>query len=240
VAESVVLLHGFTGTRRAWDGVVAHLPPERYSALALDLPGHGELADAPRPITFDGCVSSVLERSPKRFALAGYSMGGRIALHVALIAPQRVARLVLIGANPGIEDEPERERRRQSDRLLAEQLEKGPFEDFIERWRTQPLFADEPPHVGDLARADQRRNRPDALGAVLRGLGTGEMAPLWNRLPEIELPVTVLAGERDAKFRAIGERMIARLPDARLRVVPGGHGVLFESPADVAAAITSA
>jgi 2-succinyl-6-hydroxy-2,4-cyclohexadiene-1-carboxylate synthase len=240
VAESVVLLHGFTGTRRAWDGVVAHLPPERYSALALDLPGHGELVDAPRPITFAGCVSSVLERSPERFALAGYSMGGRIALHVALIAPRRVARLVLIGANPGIEDEPERERRRQSDRLLAEQLEKGPFEDFIERWRTQPLFAGEPPHVGELARADQRRNRPDALAAVLRGLGTGEMAPLWNRLPEIELPVTVLAGERDAKFRAIGERMIARLPDGRLRVVPGGHGVLFESPADVAAAITSA
>jgi len=240
MAESVVLLHGFSGTYRAWDAVVACLSPERYSALALDLPGHGELADVTRPITFEGCVSSVLERSPERFVLVGHSMGGRIALHLALAAPERVARLVLIGANPGIEDETERERRRESDLLLADRLEKGPFEDFIERWRTQPLFADEPDHVGALARADQRRNRPHALAAVLRGLGTGEMAPLWNRLSEIELPVTVLAGDRDEKFRAIGQRMVARLPDARLRVVPGGHGVLFESPADVAAAIAPA
>ncbi len=240
MAESVVLLHGFSGTHRAWDGVVACLSPERYSALALDLPGHAELADATRPITFEGCVSSVLERSPERFVLVGYSMGGRIALHVALAAPERVMRLVLIGANPGIEDEAERERRREADLLLANRLEKEPFEDFIERWRTQPLFADEPDHVGALARADQRRNRPDALAAVLRGLGMGEMAPLWNRLPEIEMPVTVLAGDRDDKFRAIGQRMVARLPEARLRVVPGGHGVLFENPADVAAAIAPA
>ncbi len=237
MAESVVLLHGFSGTSRAWDGVVAHLPPERYSPLALDLPGHGELADAARPITFGGCVESVLERSPERFALAGYSMGGRVALHVALAAPQRVARLVLIGANPGIEDKIARERRRRSDLLLADRLEKESFDDFIERWRAQPLFAGESDHVGALARADQRRNRPDALAAVLRGLGMGDMASLWGRLAEIELSVTVIAGERDEKFRAIGERMVELLPDARFLVVPGGHGLLFENPVAVADAI---
>lgn len=49
--EDVVLLHGFGGTRRAWDGVVALLG-ERYRPLALDLPGHGAAADAPRPLSF--------------------------------------------------------------------------------------------------------------------------------------------------------------------------------------------
>ncbi len=87
--EDVVLLHGFGGTRDAWAGVEKHLPAKRYRPLALDLPGHGELADASRPITFAKCVASVLERSPKRFVLGGYSMGGRIALHVALQAPQQ-------------------------------------------------------------------------------------------------------------------------------------------------------
>lgn len=238
MVESVVLLHGFSGTHRAWDGVVAHLSTERYNALALDLPGHGELVDVPRPITFERCVSAVLERAPERFALAGYSMGGRAALHVALAAPHRVTRLILLGANPGIEDEREREARRQADCALAEELERAPFEIFIQRWRNQPLFADEPEGASALARADQRRNRPDALAAVLRGLGTGQMTPLWERLAEIEIPVTVLAGERDEKFTAIGKRMAELLPDGRFMLLPGGHGLLFESPAQVARAIS--
>ncbi len=140
---------------------------------------------------------------------------GAVALHVALAAPERVARLVLVGVNPGIEDGAERAARRRSDRALAEELERAPFEEFIERWRTQPLFAEDPPEVGALAREDQRRNRPDALAAVMRGVGTGEMPPLWDRLAELAMPVTVLVGERDAKFLALGRRMVERLPDGR-------------------------
>jgi 2-succinyl-6-hydroxy-2,4-cyclohexadiene-1-carboxylate synthase len=236
-SENVVLLHGFGGTRRAWDGVVGLLDRERYRPLALDLPGHGEAANAPRPISFASCVEHVLAASPERFALCGYSMGGRIALHVALAAPERVARLVLVGVNPGIEDEAERAARRLSDRVLAEELERAPFEEFIERWRTQPLFADDPPGVGALAREDQRRNRPDALATVLRGLGTGEMEPLWDRLAELSMPVTILVGERDAKFRTLGLRMVERLADGELVVVPGGHGLPLENPGAVAQAL---
>jgi 2-succinyl-6-hydroxy-2,4-cyclohexadiene-1-carboxylate synthase len=236
--ENIVLLHGFGGTRRAWDGVLAHLPAERYRLLALDLPGHGALADAPRPITFDGCVENVLERSPERFVLAGYSMGGRIALHVALAVPVQVERMVLIGVTAGIEDEEERARRRDSDSCLADDLEKGSFEQFIERWRAQPLFEGEPPRVSALARADQRRNRPDALAAVLRGVGTGEMRPLWDRLGELEMPVTILVGDRDAKFQAPARRMGELIPRAELRVVPGAHHLPLENPQAVAEAIS--
>ena len=235
--ETVVLLHGFGGTHRAWDSVVALLDPERYRPLALDLPGHGEQAQASRPITFAGCVEHVLARSPERFVLCGYSQGGRIALHVALAAPQRLRRLVLVATSAGIEDDAARAERSRSDHRLAADLEQRPYREFIERWRTQPLFAADPPEVGALARADQRRNRPEALAAVLRGIGTGEMQPLWSRLPELHLPVTVLVGERDAKFLALGRRMVELAPDARLAVVPGGHGLPLENPGAVAAAL---
>ena len=90
-----------------------------------------------------------------------------------------------------------------------------------------------------LAREDQRRNRPDALAAVLRGIGTGEMEPLWSRQEELAMPVAVLVGERDAKFRALGERIVELLPDAELAVVPGGHRLALESPATVASALGS-
>jgi len=234
VLEDLILLHGFGGTRHAWEGVIACLHPERYRPLALDLPGHGEHADAQRPISFAGCVEYVLARAPERFALCGYSLGGRVALHVALAAPGRVARLALVASSAGIEDPAERSLRRASDRRLADELERAPFEDFIERWQAQPLFAEDPPEVGALAREDQRRNRPDALAAVLRGIGSGEMGPLWERLKELPMPVTVLAGERDPKFQALGRRMVAALPDARLAVLPGGHRLPLESPNELA------
>ncbi len=237
--EHLVLLHGFGGTRHAWDGVVAHLSPERYRPLPLDLAGHGEQADAPRPITFAGCVASVLARSPRRFVLAGYSMGGRIALHIALAAPERVARLVLISSTAGIEDATERARRRADDRLLAQDIERQPIDQFVERWRAQPMFAEDPPEVDELARADQSRNSPVAIAAALRGVGTGEMTSLWGKLGELMMPVTILAGERDRKFVTVGERMTSLLPDAHLLTAPGGHCLLFETPRAVADAVSS-
>ena len=217
--------------------MIERLDPERYLPLALDLPGHGEAEDAERPITFAGCVAAVLAAAPERFVLCGYSMGGRVALHVALAAPKRVSRLVLVASSAGIEDDAERAARRVADHVLADELERIPFEEFIERWRAQPLFAEDPPEVGELARADQRRNRPDALAAVLSGIGTGEMAPLWDRLGELEMPVTVVVGDRDAKFTALGRRMVGLVAAGELVVVPGGHGLPLESPGAVVDAV---
>jgi len=237
VPESVILLHGFGGTGRAWDGVIERLDGERYLPLALDLPGHASAADSERPITFPGCVEHVLARAPERFALCGYSLGGRVALNVALATPERVTQLVLVSCSPGIEDPAERAERRRSDHRLADELERVPFEEFIERWRTQPLFADDPPYVGELARADQRRNRPEALAAAMRGIGTGEMEPLWGRLHELTMPVTVVVGDGDAKFRALGRRMAGLLPDAEMAIVPGGHSLALENPTAIARAL---
>lgn len=234
MAETLIMLHGFGGTRRAWDRVSAMLDPERYLPLALDLPGHGEAHDTGDPITFESCVSSVLAAAPARFALCGYSLGGRVALNVALAEPERISRLVLVSCSPGIEDDAERAERRASDERLAVELESIPFEQFIERWRAQPLFAGEPADVGERAREDHRRNDPLALAKAMRGIGTGEMAPLWSRLRELAMPVTVLAGERDRKFRELGARMAERIADARLVVVSGGHGLPLESPAELA------
>ncbi|HWX95512.1 MAG TPA: alpha/beta fold hydrolase [Solirubrobacteraceae bacterium] len=232
--ESVVLLHGFSATGRAWDGVADVLQGEGYLPLAPDLPGHGAAADDERPITFEACVRHVLAHAPERFALCGYSLGGRIALHVALSAPERVSRLALVSCSAGIEDAGERAERRRADRQLADALESVPFEDFIERWRTQPLFAEDPPEVDRLAREDQRRNTPLALAAVLRGIGTGEMEPLWVRLRDLTMPVTVVVGDRDGKFKTLGERMVGLLPDARLSVIAGGHNLPLENASALA------
>lgn len=237
--ESIVFLHGFSGTRHAWDETIARLPPERYTPLALDLPGHGDQSAALRPIDFNGCVASVLERSPDRFALVGYSMGGRVALHLAFAAPARISQLVLVAATAGIEDPLERARRRAHDRRLADRIERQSIAEFAALWQAQPMFARDPPEVGALARADQARNRPDAIAAALRGIGTGEMCPLWDRLGELSMSTSVVVGRRDLKFRELGERMASLLPEASVAILPGGHRLPYEHPDLIARAIVA-
>ncbi len=237
MAETLVLLHGFAGTHRAWDGVVERLDPERYRPLALDLPGHGEQADAERPISFAACVEHVLARAPERFALCGYSLGGRVALHVALAAPERVSRLVLVSTTAGIEDADERAQRSAADHHLAGELEGGSQEDFVARWCAQPMFAEDPPAVDELAREDYRRNSPTTIAAVLRGIGTGEMVPLWDRLHELTMLATILVGERDTKFLGLGRRLVELLPQAVMTTVPSGHRLPLEDPGAVVNAL---
>lgn len=234
--ETIVLLHGFTQTGRSWEPTIAALG-ERYRALAPDIRGHGSAADA-RPVDFEAMRADVLALAPERFALAGYSMGGRIALSLALdpAARGRISRLALVGASPGLADPTERRARRAADDALAERIEREGIEAFASCWSSLPLFADQPPAVAKAAHALRLAQSPAGLAAALRGLGTGVMEPLWDRLPSLDVPVALIVGERDAKFRALAERMAATLPDAALHVVPGaGHAVQLEQPDAVAA-----
>ena len=237
VSEPLLLLHGFTQTGRGWDEVAGHLVGERYRPLHPDLRGHGAAASR-RPIDMASCVADVAALAPGRFALAGYSMGGRVALHVALAHPERVSRLVLVSATAGIEDDAERAQRRERDEALAAWMQGRTIEEIAERWGSQPLFAGQPPEVAAAARADRLRNEPAGLAASLRGVGTGVMEPVWDRLGELTMPVSVLAGERDAKFVALARRLADELSRAALTLVPGaGHALTLEAPQFVAATI---
>ena len=235
--ETLVLLHGFGGTRRAWDPVVPELDPETYRPLALDLRGHGDRA-AVRPISFDACAADVLAAAPERFTLCGYSFGGRVAQFVALAASDRIARLILVASSGGIEDEAARAARRAEDEAFAADLETMTIEQYADRWQAQPIFAGTPPEAARWWREDLLRNDPKALAEVLRTTGAGVMPVLWERLRALTMPVTVVVGDRDAKFMAYAERFRAVLPQAEVVVIPGaGHGLPREAPRELAAAI---
>jgi 2-succinyl-6-hydroxy-2,4-cyclohexadiene-1-carboxylate synthase len=232
----VVLLHGFTQTRQSWRRTVAALGG-RYRAVAPDLPGHGSAADR-RPASFAACAAYVRALADGPITLVGYSMGGRIALHTALVFPAVAIRLVLVGASPGIADTEERAARRRADDELADRIEAIGVEAFVREWSAQDLFAGQDERVAAAANADRLLNRADGLAAALRGLGTGVMEPLWDRLGSLSIPVTLVVGERDEKFRGIASRMAEAVPDARVVVAAGaGHAVHLERPDEVAAAI---
>ena len=204
--------------------------------LPLDLPGHGARAGAvgEDDLTLEATVESILSAAPQAFHLVGYSMGGRIALHVALRAPHRVRRLVLESASPGLETEEERQARRRADADLARSIVEDGMEAFLRRWEALPLFSSQtrlPSEVRARHRAGRLANDPRSLAAALRGLGTGALPSLWSRLGEIEVPTLLVVGERDGKFVEIGRRMQGLLPLARFEVVEdAGHTVHLERP----------
>ena len=238
MAPTLVLLHGFTHTGQSWDPVVAGLG-ERYRALAPDLRGHGAASER-QPVTLEVVIDEVAGSGGEAFTLAGYSMGGRIALHAALALPERVERLVLIGASPGIADREERIARRESDERLADEIERSSIEEFARRWAATPMLADQLASVQAAAEADRLRNSPAGLAAALRGLGTGALPPVWDRLGELQMPVVLVVGDRDVKFRAIAEEMVEAIEHAKLVVVANaGHAVHLEAPNAVARAIAS-
>lgn len=235
---TLVLLHGFTNTGASWEPVI-RASAAQYRPLAPDIRGQGT-ASATTPVTLNAVIADVAALVPaqERFTLVGYSMGGRIALHVALALPERVDRLVLIGASPGLADAAERTARQEADERLAAELEEMSIDEFARRWAQTPVLAGVADELAARAHADRLRSTPDGLARSLRGLGTGALPPLWERLGELIRPVTLITGERDQKFTAIAIEMAALMPDAEHVVVPGaGHAVHLEAPDAVAAII---
>ena len=233
----VVLVHGFTQTHRSWDEVAAILD-DRFDVVRVELPGHGGSGD--RRLDFVDTAAAIAEVGAGPATYAGYSMGGRLCLRTALDRPEQVRSLVLVGASPGIADAEAREERRRSDALLATDLEGGDTKTFLEGWLAQPLFETTTPRAEDLAA--RRANSADGLAYALRTLGTGSQDALWDRLPELSMPVLLVAGEHDAKFRGIAEAMAERIgPVARTEWVEGsGHAVPLDQPAVCAALIAGA
>lgn len=237
-ARRIVFVHGFTQTASSW-GPVASLLRDRIlpepDVLTADAPGHGSLHDVHLDLVGG---SRLLGDTYGRATYVGYSMGGRLALHLALDRPDLVDRLVLLGATPGIVDADERAARRARDEELAAGLERGGLEAFLERWLSQPLFARLQSTPSQIA--ERRTNTVEGLAASLRMAGTGTQEPLWDRLHEIIVPVLVLAGALDTKFADVGRRMADRLPDATFRTVPdAGHAAHLERPVATGELITS-
>lgn len=224
--RDVVLLHGFTQTGRSWRSIAQPLSAG-HRVTTVDAPGHGEssevLLDLPRAAdaVADACGGAVY---------VGYSMGARLALHLAVRHPQLVHGLVLLGATPGILDASERMARRASDVVLAKRIEAIGVPVFIEEWLQNPLFAGLP--VDAVDRADRARNTAAGLASSLRLAGTGAQEPLWDRLAELNMPVLVLAGSADHKFTAIGRQMAEAIGDnARFEQIEGaGHSAHLEQP----------
>jgi len=224
----IVLVHGFAQTRDCWGPLLDDLAAD-HEVCRVDAPGHGRSATLHAGLRTG---ARLIADQGGRAIYLGYSMGGRLALHLALANPELVERLVLIGATAGIDDPAERAERRRADEAMAARLERDGVDAFVEAWLDQPLFAGLEPWAR--FRAERRENTVESLAESLRQAGTGAQDPLWDRLHRLDMPVLVTAGERDAKFAALAHRLAESIgPNADVALVGGaGHAAHLERPAE--------
>jgi 2-succinyl-6-hydroxy-2,4-cyclohexadiene-1-carboxylate synthase len=221
-----VLVHGFTQTGACWGPIDVALADD-HEVVAVDAPGHGRSTGI--DTGFDEAVD-LLGEAGGAGDWIGYSMGGRLALALAVRRPGLVGRLVLVGASPGVADDEERAARRAADDALAEHLERIGVPAFLDEWLAQPLFAGLTPTTSH--REARLVNTAAGLASSLRRCGTGAQPSLWPSLGSLSMPVLLVAGATDAKFVVLAEAMAAAIGDrARVALVAGaGHTAHLEQP----------
>ena len=220
----VVFIPGFMQPGGAWSAVAERLP-ERYPSVLLDHREH----------TFEGRLREIAGAAAEA-VLAGYSLGGRLALHAALREPGRYAGIVTLSASAGIDSPDARSARSAADEKLASWMETAAIEDIVAIWERQPLFADQSDAVVDAQRPGRLAQDPRSLATLLRTAGQGALSPVWPLLARLEMPFLALAGALDDRYARAARRLADEAPAARARIVENaGHAAHLQRPDEVAA-----
>ncbi|MEL6544162.1 MAG: alpha/beta fold hydrolase [Myxococcota bacterium] len=230
----LILLHGFTGAPSSFRATREYLGTSPLAAPLL--PGHGG-TEGPRSLE-DAFRVIDEARGGEPAHLAGYSMGGRLALHYALARREAVTALTLFGARPGIEDERARHERLESDRRWAETLRSEGLDTFLSQWEALPLLQ---PQSSDPAAKKEssdirRTHESDGLANAMEAFSVAALPDLWPRLGELAVKVQWVAGQYDAVYVGLMER--ASQSVGTFHTIPdAGHSVLVDNPRAVAGVI---
>ena len=238
--DGLLLLHGFTGSSQNWRPHTAVFS-QHLQTLTLDILGHGRSASPANiePYRMENVATDIIDLFDQleieQTHLLGYSMGGRLALYLALHYPHRFHSLILESASPGLETAVSRNERIDKDNALAKWIEEHGIEAFVNRWEQLPLWNSQQQLIDQqrlTLRQQRLQNNILGLANSLRGMGTGQQPNLWPKLSTLTLPTLLLAGEFDTKFVGINQKMVAQLPNAKLKMMANaGHTIHLEQPA---------
>jgi pimeloyl-ACP methyl ester carboxylesterase len=222
----VILIHGAGGNHLYWPAEIRRLAG--YQVIALDLPGHGKSGGRGQQ-SIRAYAEQIMQWAQAihlpRAVVVGHSMGGAIALELALKYPEQVLGLCLVGTSA---------RLRVSTQIFEESAHPTTYQraiDTIIEWSFSPSS---PQRLKELAAQRMVETRQTVLyGDFLACQGFD----VSEQLAEIQLPALVICGEQDRMTPVRHVQFLAdHLPQGRLEIVPdAGHMVMLEQPLLVAA-----
>ncbi len=237
--NSLFLLHGFTGSSADWQNV-SFLFDSKFNIYGIDLIGHGK-SDSPTDISLYSPESqaeqmkSVIEKlKGEKNIVLGYSMGGRLALIVAMLFPELLHGIILESSSAGISNNQESEKRKDYDLQLADMILTKPIEEFIASWMDQELFGTLKRFSNaklDQMKKEKSKNNRTGIANSLRGFSTGVMPNFGSKLKSLNIPVLLLSGQLDSKFTKINSGLQKQFSKAKHSVIKtSGHNTHLEEP----------
>jgi len=237
--HSIIFIHGFSGSGRDWEHIISQLP-KHICKVTIDLPGHGK-SDSPEqlqyyePVFLIKVINSVIDFFElKHIILAGYSMGGRVALTYAVNHHNKIEAMILESTTAGLKKESEQKARVILDEELSKRIEKNGIDDFVDYWTNLELFKSQkklPAEIQQQIKNEKLKNNTTGLINSLHGFGTGKMIPVWEKLGLLKLPTLLITGAEDKKFTSINSEMVKLIPRAKHYIVENaGHNVHLEKP----------
>jgi 3-oxoadipate enol-lactonase len=239
VGPPVVLIHGLADDHRAWRRVAGRLMLD-HRVILYDLRGHGasSLGSPDGRLSQLGgdllalCDALQLERC----VLAGFSLGGTIAMRAAIDAPERVAALALVATSSRVGGAAQGwylERAAMVDEG-GERLRETLDEDTADVYRARPAETAAGLHIRRASTRD-----PRGYANACRAMAALREQPLDDELGQITAPTTILAGDKDQHCPPRAAEIIAqRIPESTIEVLPGaGHPLPVERPDETAEAI---
>jgi len=230
-------LHGFLGSSSDWQNIINNYF-SNYYCIAVDLPGHGlsEIDESANSYDIENTAKYIVEliqsHNVKKCNLLGYSMGGRIAIYLAIYYSEYFDKIVIESAQPGIKDKIERMKRKNHDQILAENLESKSFHDFLDSWYNQSIFKTLKKHNNFAnLRKSRLNNNPRNLAKSLLEIGAGVQPSLWQDLKKIENDCLLIAGEFDTKYQTIFSKMHKEIFSSKFIIIKNaGHNIHVENP----------
>jgi 3-oxoadipate enol-lactonase len=235
-APPLVLSNSLGSTSEMWDPQVPALA-QRFRVIRYEHRGHGDAPVPPEPYDLDDlgadAVALMDRLGIEQADFCGLSLGGMVGMWLAINAPGRIGRLVLLCTSPMLSREHDWALR---GRTVREQGTGAVADTVVERWFT-PAYADANPEI--VARMRAMVTATPAVGYAAC-CGAIERMDLVSELGSIRAPTLVIAGTDDPATPPAHAEIIAEgIPDCRMELVPAAHLANYERPVEVTRLILS-
>ena len=243
-APPLLLIHGFTASASSFEANLDGLR-RNFTVITAELLGHGA-SDAPEDAAAYGPgpavdrITNLLDHlGYDSVFLCGHSLGGALALRVALDAPHRVAALAVINSSSAAGTPEWRDGARPRMVEMAERVRTDGTE-FLKRTRMYPAHSRRlDPISKELLTRDFDRLLPAGVAGTAEGLVVEVNA--WERHGELAVPMLLVVGDKDVDFAAHAETFVSRFPPHMVQVVhlpQAGHAANIEQPREFEQAMT--